>query len=125
MQRDYRQDTVVKRVLYTAPPVTAVLLWIFTAVYFRPGLDLLLLFAVLLAGGGLIVQMLLCWASGISSTKYMLASCAAGAVIVTFAGLEIAHQPRSPGLLRGFLQLLMLVALIYLVRTQRQEKSAR
>ncbi|HEX8358712.1 MAG TPA: hypothetical protein VF613_01235 [Longimicrobium sp.] len=114
----------MKRVVLAAPGLTAALLWIFTALYFRPSVDLLLLFSVLFAGAGILAQMAAHWAAGSVTSAYAFSASAAGVALVTFAGVELAFQPDGPRApLRLLLQLLMLGSFAYMVRVQRREKS--
>jgi hypothetical protein len=115
-----------ERVLFAAPGVTAVALWIFAVVRFPFTADFLLPFAILLCGGALIATMSIVWACGRASTREALASGAVGVVTMVFAGMELAPKPEEPGAAwRALLQMLLVVSLAYLVRVQRQDKASR
>jgi hypothetical protein len=123
----HQSDSSCKeRAVFAVPGVTVAALWIFTATRFGFTLDFLLPFTVLLCGGGLIATMSLVWARGRASTRETLASGAVGVATIVFAGAELAAGPEGPGaVLRLFLQMLLVVSLVYLVRVQRQEKASR
>ncbi|MDP9353056.1 MAG: hypothetical protein M3P51_16160 [Chloroflexota bacterium] len=115
-----------ERVVYRSPAIVAVLLWAFTALYFRPGIDFLLLFAIGLAGVGLITEMLLRWGGGRLSSRYTLAACLTGVLMVAYAGVELARLPEgAPAPVRLLLLLFWFVGINYLRRVWAQEKGAQ
>jgi drug/metabolite transporter (DMT)-like permease len=114
-----------ERALLAAPGVCVAFLWTFTALRFRPSIDLLLLLLVLLCGGGLLAQMLLSWSVGRSSPRLTLASCAVGAVMIVFSAVGLSYSSESASApLRATLSLLALAAIAYRLRVQRQELAA-
>jgi hypothetical protein len=98
-----------------------VLLWTFTALRFRPSLDFLLPFGLVLIGAGLVAHMMLHWACGRSSTAETFASCVAGTMFACVGGVELAGWAPPP--LEAAMQFLAAGSLIVLVRVQRREKD--
>lgn len=99
------------------------LLWTFTALRFRPSLDFLLPFALVLIGAGLVAHMLLHWACGRSSSAVTLASCVAGTVFACVGGVQLAGWAPAP--LEAAMHFLVAASLVALVRVQRREKDSQ
>lgn len=122
--RKSRDEPWKERLLYRSPAIVAGLLWAFTALNFRPGINFLLLFAICLAGVGLIAEMLLRWGGGRLSSRFTLAACLTGVAMLTYAGVELARLPEGPpGPVRLLLVLFWLVGINYLRRVWVQERA--
>ena len=123
MLSQYNDESLKERVVFAGPGVLVVLLWTFTALRFRPSLDFLLPFGLVLIGAGLVAHMLLHWACGRASSAETLASCVAGTMFACVGGVELAGWAPPP--LEAAMHFLAAGSLIVLVRVQRREKESQ
>ncbi len=116
-------ESLKERIVFAGPGALVVLLWTFTALRFRPPLDFLLPFALILIGAGLVAHMLLHWTCGRSSSAVTLAACVAGTVFACVGGVELAGGAPAP--LKAAMHFMAAASLAALVRVQRRETESQ
>lgn len=124
MLTQYDDESLKERIVFAGPGVLVVLLWTFTAMRFRPPLDFLLPFALILIGTALFAHMLLRWMADRSSSAVTLAACVAGIMIAASGGVNLAYESPGPGTpVKVIVQLIAAVSVAVLVRVQRRERN--
>lgn len=126
MNADHHEARWTERVQDALPVIAAVLLWTFTGVRYRPGIELLLLLGIALVGVVLFARMALHWGRGMASSPVALAGCAFGVLLITYAGIELSLMPTGPHpAVRVLFPLLLMVVVAYGRRAWTQEKAAQ
>jgi uncharacterized membrane protein YfcA len=121
MSREFSSASRKERILIASPGLLAALLWAFTALYLRPGLSYLLALGLLLLGVALISVMTLHWASRRISSRNAAVALAYGALVILFAGVQLAYIPESmPEPMRFIFLLLLLIAIAIWRRSTTQ-----
>ena len=119
----YDDQSLKERIVLAGPGALVVLLWTFTALRFRPPLDFLLPFALVLIGAGIVAHMLLHWMCGRSSSPVTLASCVAETAFACLGGVLLTG--RAPVPFEVAMQFVAAGSLVVLVRVQRREKDSQ
>jgi hypothetical protein len=126
LSSDHGDEPWKERVVEHSGGVLAALLWLFTAVVLRPGIDFLLLLAMLLSSVALFGMVTLRWGHGKSSSRATLATCLVAVIMMTYAWIDLAFLPQhAPAPFRMVLVLLWIVAGAYMARISREESAKK
>lgn len=113
-----------ERLLEQSAGAIAALLWIFTAVVIRPGIDFLLAFAVLLGGVSLFSLATMRWGGGKESSRVTLALCLLASTMLAWGSVDLAFLAEgAPRPLKLLLAMLLVVNAAYMRRVLMQEKA--